>query len=529
MTVTPQESRLDGGGGITLQAVTEAKDQGVGTLSIAYQQMAQRRHLIDDLFGGTLVMRSKRSQWLPKEEGESDQSYNARLQRTVLFGALEDTVTKIVSKPYSRPVTWEEEERLPERLRGILSDADREGSDITEWSRAVFKDAVKYGMTHALVDFPQVNGVMNLAEERGEDIRPYFVHVSPGNVLGFKWTRQKNGRPKLTQVRIAESRVEEDGEYGEKTVKYVRVINAPGTSEDQALGTWELWREDEDKKGQDSYVLHESGTHTHPDIPFVTLYLNRTGFMQAEPPFEQLAYLNLLHWQSNSDQVNLTHYARVPILTRLGFTAKELKEKLAIGAGKGIGSTNADAKVAYVEHSGAAIKSGMEALRHIEEMMEVLGLQPFIANLGDQTATARGIDEGKTQSLVQSWIRAMENFLLELMVTAAQWIGIDDLRDSGFAFNIFNEFGITLRAAEDIEALMKMRTSVPPQIDHETFLLEVRRRGVLSDSNDVQSIMDRVAAESAPPPNEKDPDFQVDDDPEENDDDDDDPEENDDE
>lgn len=502
-------------GGVRLQHYNAVKSDGVATKSIALLNMQQRWRLIDDLLGGTLVMRAARTLWLPQERGEEEPSYDARLQRSVLFGALRDTIQKVVSKPYSRPVTWEAEDVLPDLLRSVLWDADRDGSDITEWSRGVFHEAVKRGLTHVLVDFPQTGGMMNLAEERQADIRPYFVHITPDRLLGFKWERKSNGEPMLTQIRISETRVEPDGDYGELQVDYVRVINSPVNVEGEGTqpGTWELWRKPPEAK-DDEFVLVEEGTHTFPGIPLVTVYLHRTGFMEATPPFEDLADLNLLHWQSNSDQSNLTHFARVPILARLGFSEQELKKPLLVGGGKGIGSTNENAKVLYVEHSGAAIKSGMEALRHIEEMMEVLGLQPFIANLGNQTATARGIDESKTQSLIQSWIRAMENFLTECMVTAVEWSSVDDgqtLRDSDFAFNIFSDFGLSMRANEDIDALIKMRTTVPPQIDHETFLTEIRRRGTLSDSVDVRDIMDRVEAESEPP-TPQDPGFTSDDD-----------------
>jgi len=35
--------------------------------------------------------------------------------------------------------------------------------------------------------------------------------------------------------------------------------------------------------------------------------------MQAKPPLLDLAWLNVEHWQSASDQSNILHVARVPI------------------------------------------------------------------------------------------------------------------------------------------------------------------------------------------------------------------------
>jgi hypothetical protein len=65
------------------------------------------------------------------------------------------------------------------------------------------------------------------------------------------------------------------------------------------------------------------------DITLVTLYTKRTGFMCGSPPLLNMALLNIKHWQSQSEQDNILHVARVPILTVFGL---EEGQELTIGS-----------------------------------------------------------------------------------------------------------------------------------------------------------------------------------------------------
>jgi len=62
-----------------------------------------------------------------------------------------------------------------------------------------------------------------------------------------------------------------------------------------------------------------------------------------------------------------------------------------------------------------------------------------------------------------------------------------------FKADIYNDFGVSIRATADIEALLKMRQA--GEIDRETFLREVKRRAVLSESVDVDDVIAKVEAE----------------------------------
>lgn len=43
------------------------------------------------------------------------------------------------------------------------------------------------------------NGVRTVADEKAAAVRPYLLHIKPGNILGWK-SEQQNGNRRLTQM-----------------------------------------------------------------------------------------------------------------------------------------------------------------------------------------------------------------------------------------------------------------------------------------------------------------------------------------
>ncbi len=478
-----------------MPTLDHTKDK-VDTLSIEYERMTEKWDLLHALLGGTYSMRADKERWLPREPRESAESYRNRLGRSFLYNAYRDTVEKLVSKPFSRPVTVQG--TMPERLETLTDDMDMNGRDLTQFARDVFTAGVTYGCTHILVDFPQFSPTATLADERSSGVRPLFIHVKPSQVIGWRSETAENGDQVLTQIRIHEVKTEPNGLYGDKEVDYIRVFT---TDE------WQLWRRDREND-EDEYKIIDEGTHSFGSIPLATYYISRTGVLTATPPLEDLAFLNLAHWQSMSDQRNILRFARVGLLFAAGFSDEEMEEGLTIGPNQLIRSTNSDAKVSYVEHNGNAIQSGQDDLDKLEERMKVLGLQPIMQRSGNQTATGRALDESRTHTAIQAWIRSLENTLRQAFEMAAQWVKLEVPED--FAFDINNDFGLSERAADDIKSLIEMRNT--SQISAETFLREVKRRGLLSEGLDIESELEAVELEGPPlaslsfPPEEPDED-----------------------
>lgn len=449
------------------------KAPSVATPCLARLVMACDWKLIDDLNGGTRSMRSAGKRWLPKEDAESEPAYTVRINRSFLYEAYQDTLRRLRSKPFSRPVTLKG--AVPDRLAGLEKNVDGEGQDITQFGGLAFDHAGNRGLIHILVDFPDVAaGPDETAEERAQRVtldaeqklRPTFTLITADDMLGWEKETAADGTVELTMIRFRECVVEKSGEWGEVRIEQVRVVRKT---------TWEIHRQVE---GAWSVAKH--GTNSLGKVALATAYFNRTGFMTAEPPLRALAWLNLQHWCSSSDQNHILRFSRFGFLFGAGFSDEEKKDQIVIGPARIIRSSNKDAKLTVVEGNCEGVKVGRQDLLDIEERMEVMGLQPLMSRTGDATATGQKVDSEKTTCDVQAWVRALEGAFIQAFKFAAEWVKVT-LPDD-FAVDVFSEFGLSQRATQDIEQLIKMRQA--REISRLTFLREVRRRALLSDSVD---------------------------------------------
>lgn len=447
----------------------------VATPSLAYTQMAGRWQLPSALMGGTLAMRAAGTTYLPKMPKEDESAYRDRLNSSTLFNGYGRTVRLLAGRPFSRPVVVEE---APDELAQLVADVDLAGRDLTAFSRDLLTDMVTYGKAHILVDCPEQpnpDQPANLAQERQLKLRPYFVQVSPEALIGWQGQRV-GGSEQLQQIRIRETTVEQEGEWGEKAVERVRVIYPD---------RFDLYRYD----GK-TWAQEKAGTPmTLGKVALVTIYGMRTGFLTSKPPLEDLAFLNLRHWQSQSDQDNILHVVRVPLLFFAGFSEKDLGV-ITIGPNRAIHHQKPDARVQFVEHTGAGIAAGRQDLLDLEARMAVMGADLLVRRPGNETATAKAIDTAESVSDLQAMVRNLEAGLEQAFGLAADW---SDLRDTRVQVDINQDFGLSLGEAGDLDQLLKARLA--RQITQETYLKELKRRGVLGDQVDIEAEIAGVQTE----------------------------------
>lgn len=447
-----------------------SRTQDVESPVPAYAAMAEAWHLPDALMEGTEAMRRGGETWLPKDAKERQDAYTERLNRSFCHPGYSSTIRRLASLPFTRPVTVQGLETADPRVAAIEEDADYQGSTLTQFARALFEDAANHGLAHILVDYPVDATGLSAAEERASGLHPYFCHIRAPDLIG--WTAEKDpktGRLRLLDVRIRETYTVRDG-WKVEEVPAIRLVTAPvgGTKGMHVLFV-------RDTKTQ-KYAVREIRQHSFPALPLVTVYTRRTGYMQGVPPLADLADVNLQHYQSASDQRTILHHTRVPLLTGKGLTQEQIENGLVIGANRFVGSTSPDFGLAYVEHGGAAIGAGRQDLMDLRADMEALGMQPLLQRTGDATATAAAIDEARVHADVHAWVVSVADGLADAWRMAASVV--DVALPEAFKVEVFSEFGLSLRAAQDVQNLIALWNS--RAITAVTLLREVQRRGLLS-------------------------------------------------
>lgn len=446
--------------------------------SAAYDEMRPRWDLIDTLLGGTEAMRSAGSTFLPQHPEEEDSTYRNRLELASLLNMTEMTLDALCNKPFSEPAKPGED--IPAEILEFLKDIDLQGNNIDVFSRSWFRTGLAKAFSHVLVEHPRPKEPEDgrprtLADDRAENLRPYWVHVPPENVL-FAMAEVVNGGERLTHVRIYEETVERDG-FIEVTVKRVRVLE-PGY----------VWVYRQGSNGK--YELEEEYAVDMPEIPLVTFYTNRTGLMQGKPPLTDLAHMNVAHWQSSADQRHVLTVSRFPMLAVSGALNEDDEgQKLKVGPNQWLHCPDPSGRFYYVEHTGAAIEAGAKDLAALEEQMASYGAEFLRRKPGGVTATQRVLDSAEATTDLQAMALDFQDALARALYYTAQWMKKDD----GGTIEVNTRFNDSWAVAGDLNALASARKG--RDISRKAYLNELRRRGILDEDYDEEADKEQLDEE----------------------------------
>lgn len=440
------------------------------------RELQKQWDVLQALDGGTPAMRAAGASLLPKWPAEQGDAYNARLATATLFPAWKRTVGVMAGKPFSEPLKLTDADASIERW---AQDIDQQGNNLHVFLAEMFRETVDYGLAGILVEHPRApeGGFRSQAEKEASGQRPYWVRVKHDAILGWK-VANVGGRTKLTQLRLLESYDEDDGPYGVVTKPQVRVL---------IPGGWSTYREAQTAGGKKEWVLHESGMTSLADIPFVPLYGMRKAFMVGLPPLLDLAYLNVKHWQSQSDQDTILHAARVPILAMIG---AEDSTALVIGASTAVKMPQG-ADLKWVEHGGAAIGAGKESIAQLEEQMVQSGAELLVKKPGDRSATESANDAEGNKSDLQRMAEGFEDAADQALVFTAQYAGIAPERAG--SVQLYDGYGEATLGDASATLILSMQQG--GLISKETAITEFKRRGELSAEVDPDDEAEKVAAD----------------------------------
>ena len=438
----------------------------------AVDQMSAYWAVITPLMGGTLAMRATPA-LLPKYPAEGDEIYKERLRLSTLLPAYSETVGNMTSRVFAEPLQLGDD--VPEQVVELASNIDNANNDINAWSVDFFREGLSHGLCHAFVDHQKAEGVRTQADEKAAGVRPYVVMVKPEQVCGW---RARDGL--LTQVRYREMIEESDGDFGTKCVEQIRVLEP---------GKWTTYRK---PKEGGVWTIHDEGATNLSVIPWVTFYTGRTAFMTAKPPLLELAHLNIKHWQSQSDQDNILHVIRVPILVRIGVQAqfdnqgKVVPPEFKVGTGA-LTDLPINGDMKYVEHTGKAVDAGRQALLDLIAEMRMAGAKLLTPDKS-ATKTATQAEEEAAQDL--SPLSRMANHFADCLAQLLQFMADYRSLGEGGTVEMRGSFDVDYMPEVSLPTLVAMANA--GMISKETLFTEMQRRGVISDEYDWADELEKI-------------------------------------
>ena len=437
----------------------------VATPSPQVLAMSEDWQLIDDLMGGTKAMRRAGVRYLPRRGAEEPEDYDRRLSLATLYPALIDTVGAMVGRVIGQPA--DVSEVTPWIAEEVLPDIDRMDRGLMQAVGDIFRRGLAYGLTHVLVESPAVGGDITVAEQRSRRLRPYIITLDPRDVLGWRYAEDGT----LAQVRIRSARSVENG-WETEAVEQVRVYEPGRVSVWEKVPNTETWA-----------VVAELATGL-TRIPLVTYYTGRTGPMTAVSPVLELAHLNAKHWRQQSGIDDLLEVASVPILALIG---AESDDRLVIG-GRYAVRLPREADLKYVEHTGAAIGSGREALAELKAEMRSFRGRMLDDSASAMTATQAREEAAESNAPLSRMVRDLEDAIAAILDLIAAYRG----EATGGRVTLAPDLSADL-GSESMATLVQMHAR--GAISSETLFRESQRRGLVDGSLDWEVEQARIGSD----------------------------------
>jgi hypothetical protein len=460
------------------------------TTSVAYGRMSDSINLVSHLLGGTPVMREAGEDFLPRHAMESDASYERRLETAVLANYFGITLEALVGLPFSQGVALQDD--VPKTIIDQSEDIDLQGNHLNVFARRWFRSGLAKGVAWALIEHPpkkEIEGrARTLADDIQEGMRPFWVLIQPENVLMVRMERI-GGIQKVTHFRFRETVLKQTG-FVEEEVNRIHV---------REPGRFEVFEETVDRGKVIWKSIERGDISLQGEVPVVPFYAGEpSAVAEIKPPLLDLAYLNVLHWQSYSDQNNILSVCRFPMLAASG--VETVDDTIEVGPNTVLATESPDAKYYFVEHTGQAVEAGRKSLVDLEDKMAQWGADWLSRGPDYQSATGKVIDHTQKLSQLQSIIMLFQDAMERALKFHAMWIKEkqggsvlmrSDMGPRGYEsaelMLLFTLYRAGLISAERMIAELQRRNAIDPDLVPQTETDEGRKQ-----------LLDRIEKELEP-------------------------------
>ena len=362
---------------------------------------------------GTDAVKEYAEYIVPRENREDDDAYNRRIYHAVLPPFVQRLASQAAGTILRKGIHMEggDEDYWNEWAKDVTGD----GTTLNEFCRRTLVDALLFGHTAVVVDYPPADGINTLRDETEAGRKPYLVPVSAQQIRGWR-TVQNRSTSDVTMIRYAERVVEPVGRFGEEVLEQVRVLTPGG---------WEVWRyESEGTAGYENagWYIHQSGETTLDQIPMEVIYSNQISTLVSKPPLLECANLNIAYAQRFTDYYHSIHVGAQPILCFKGFDPDDDQE---LGL-----SVNTAALLPpegdcfYVSPPSDVYEAQLKLLMELEKQISTLGISTLAKqNITNAAAEAKRLDRIDSDSIMSIISENLASSISSLLKMAGEYAG----------------------------------------------------------------------------------------------------------
>jgi Domain of unknown function (DUF4055) len=383
------------------------------TLSLAAAAYSANLLLLLDCWND---LEGRERAYLPKETKEPPQAWSDRIRRTTFDNRFEPAI-----KDYAGLLSvFSLNDDVAQSILDNQDNIDQMGNDLWTFFHEVDQYCLRDGWCGVMVEYPpedpSINSQADLLES---DRRPYLVLIDRRDILNWR-TSKINGKPQLTRVTIRETRLEPDGEYGEKEAIYYRVLIPGEYFVFQVIET--------NKEAQ--LLLVEQGTTSLAEIPLVYYSVTESGLFCAKAPFLNLAKLNIEHFQKRSQLNEVLRKCNLPVPVRKGMietVAGDIRKlpPLVIGPNSVL-DIPSSGDFYFAEPTGVAIAASKDDIKDLEAAMDRMTLDFLTSGEHQKTATEVLLNSTKTSANLKGVARRKESAIQQIFKLWVAYTGEDE-------------------------------------------------------------------------------------------------------
>lgn len=451
------------------------------TPSLDYKEAKADWNLISTVLGGTKTMRRAGRAMLPQHEGEGDTRYKNRLNTAVLTNYTALTLDYWVGKPFSKPVTLSADSD-PD-LKPLMDDLNLCGDNATVVLKNWFYNSMAKRVAYCLVDFPEVpeelRGRVTLADQTRLNLRPYW-NIIPAEAMIACPKERINGEDEFVECRFYDNETYRDG-FEEKVrvriCEYKRFVDKNDRDEDVVT----IKQRHHVRKDRNDW---EAGAWKLVDLPRIPLVDFDTGKLELL----DLAYLNVTHYQSASDQRNCLTTARFPILAASGV---EKDTVVTIGPYAFLASKDTSSKFYYVEHAGTALSAGQTDIDGLTEDMALYGAEMLKQRPDRETATSRVLDQAEATTPLQIHVFGFMSAVDMALYYTKLWM--EKSEETVAKIEMYTDFAMSKEASQKVSELKELRKA--GDISRKQLLAGLKEAQALPESFDMSANEAELEAE----------------------------------
>lgn len=390
--------------------------------SDGYLQMSINWFPIDCCVGGTNFFRYNAETLLPQEPAELEDAWRRRISRATFSPFTVRIAEQAAGLVLRKPIVLESKQQdgdVDPYWEELAESIDGRGTSLSAFARRVLISSLLYGHAACMVDYPSREAAPSLQAERLAGMRPYFQQVDAKQIIGWRF-QEGNPLSPTQQVRINEYVSVPFGEFGDKTIRQIRVLEP---------GKYRVYRREADRNvesngsGSQGWYVHEEGNISLDVVPLALTYSQKISEFVSTPPLLSIANLNISHAQRNADLSHGLHVSAMPIMVLKGFD--DAPDPAGLSVNNAI-LLPPEGDCFMVEPASQSFDAQQAYLTQLEEQMASLGISTLFAQKqGAETAESKRLSRTDSDSLLSIVSKDIESMLQNAFEMAAAYVGME--------------------------------------------------------------------------------------------------------